>query len=77
MRQRQKESRDNKSTLATNEFSLENTSCKAGKRRGKNTESNTMQEDLLSGDHREKGKVSTPKRSKGYPQTGEHRGETT
>jgi hypothetical protein len=39
-----------------------------------NTESKKIQEDSLSGDHKVEGKVSTPKRSEGYPQTGEHGG---
>jgi hypothetical protein len=53
---------------------LENTICKAGKGRGENIESKKIQEDPLSGDHRVKEKVSTLKRSEGYPQTGEHGG---
>jgi hypothetical protein len=46
--------------LAGDDLSLGNTVCKAGKRRGKNTESKKIQ-DSLSGDHREE-EVSTSKR---------------
>jgi hypothetical protein len=33
-----------------------------------------IQEDSLSGDHREEGKVSRPKINEGYSRTGEHKG---
>jgi hypothetical protein len=52
---------ENKSTLATNELSLENTICKAGEERNENAESKKIRGDSLPGDNREEGIVSTPK----------------
>jgi hypothetical protein len=62
--------------LARNEQSLVNTICKVGKGRGENIESKKIQ-DSLSGDCREEGNVSTPKRSEGYSQTGGHKERDT